>query len=63
MAALIFICPATDLSVQYWLDEGEDIPDNEYEVVTCPACTKVHLINRTSGKPLAKSEIQRNPLH
>jgi hypothetical protein len=53
MSEVIFICPITELSVQHWLDDDEDIPENEYEVLTCPACTKVHLINRKTGKPLA----------
>jgi hypothetical protein len=29
-----------------------------YEVVTCLACAKLHLINRRTGKPLAKSAAQ-----
>jgi hypothetical protein len=53
MSAVIFICPVTDIRVQHWLDDDEDIPENEYEVIACPACTKVHLINRKTGKPLA----------
>jgi hypothetical protein len=58
MTAVVFICPLTDLSVQHWLDEDEDVPENEHEVIVCPACTKVHLINRKTGKPLAQRENQ-----
>jgi hypothetical protein len=58
MSAVIFICPMTDLSVQHCLDDDEGIPENEYEVVTCPACAKVHLINRRTGKPLTKWDNQ-----
>jgi hypothetical protein len=39
----------TESRVEYWLDDDEDIPENEYEVVTCLACAKVHLINRKTG--------------
>jgi len=58
-----FICPTTDLSVQHWLDDAENSPGNEYEVVACPACTKVHLINRKTGKPLVSSKDQRKGMH
>ena len=42
--------------VQHWLDDddGDDVPDNEYQVVACPACTKIHLINRKTGKLLGE---------
>jgi len=58
MAGVIFICPTTDLSVRHWLDDDENIGENEYEVVACPACAKVHLINRKTGKPLANRDNQ-----
>ena len=38
-------------------DKDEDTSENEYEVVARPACTKVHLVNRKAGKPLAKREV------
>ena len=61
MTAVIFICPMTDLSVQHWLDDNEDIPEGECEVLLrCPACAKVHLINRKTGKPLAVWDDQRS---
>jgi hypothetical protein len=66
MTALVFfcfICPTTDFSVQHWLDEDDAISDNEYEVVACPACTKVHLINRKTGMPLVSSKGQQKGMH
>ncbi len=63
MAAIVFICPTTDLGVQHWLDEDEDISENEYEVITCPACANLHLIDRRTGKPLVKRESRRNRLN
>jgi len=35
-----------------WLDEEKPVDDKTYEIVTCPACTRMHLINRSTGKPL-----------
>jgi len=63
MTAVIFICPLTDLSVEHWLDEDEDVSENEHEVIVCPACAKVHLIHRKTGKPLAQRENQGSFLH
>ena len=66
MTALVFIrfiCPTTDFCVQHWLYEQDDISGNEYEVVPCPACTKVHLINRKTGKPLVSNKDQRKGMH
>jgi hypothetical protein len=31
MAAFLFTCPRTNLKVQHWLDDDEDVPENEYE--------------------------------
>jgi len=56
MAESMFTCPDTSLMVQHWLDDDDDddVPDNEYQVVACPACTKIHLINRKTGKLLGE---------
>jgi hypothetical protein len=55
MAHRMFTCPETSMIVQHWLDEDDDgVSDNTYQVVTCPACTKVHLINRKTGKLLSE---------
>jgi hypothetical protein len=32
------------------LDDDEGAPENEYEAITCLACTKLHLLNRKTGK-------------
>jgi hypothetical protein len=43
------------MMVQHWLDEDDDgVPGNTYEAVACPACTKVHFINRKTGKLLGR---------
>ena len=33
---------------------------DSYESVTCPACTRIHLINKTTGKMLGDNEKQDN---
>ena len=29
---------------------------DSYESVTCPACTRIHLVNKTTGKMLGDNE-------
>ncbi|QOZ45543.1 hypothetical protein XH89_20185 [Bradyrhizobium sp. CCBAU 53340] len=56
MAHIVFTCPTTAFKVQQWLDEESD--DNslgdQYESIVCPACTKIHFINRRTGKLLGE---------
>ncbi len=54
MAKVLFVCPSTAFKVQHWLEDDDDASDDEYEVITCPACAKVHLINRKTGKLLGE---------
>lgn len=49
MAAFVFKCPNTWRDVQHWLDDDENVPDNEYEVIKCAACARLHSINRRTG--------------
>jgi hypothetical protein len=42
----------TELSLQHRLDDGNDLSEDEH-IVRRPACAKVHLINRKTGKLLA----------
>lgn len=39
------------MNVQHWLAE-ESGPDaqSSYETVTCKACTRLHFLNRSTGK-------------
>jgi hypothetical protein len=54
MAPFIFTCPNTNMSVQHSFDDDdENAGDTEYEAITCPACTRLHLINLKTGKLLA----------
>ena len=54
MAAFIFTCPDTLMKVQHWLDEDDDVSENEYEGIICPACTKLHFRDRKTGKLLGQ---------
>ena len=56
MAPLLFTCPVTSIKVQHWLDDDQDAPENEYEAITCAACSRVHLLNRMTGKLLGQDE-------
>jgi len=57
MGNIIFKCPQTGLNVQHWLDEEEpDDPSSAYETVVCKACSRLHFINRSSGKLLGRQE-------
>jgi hypothetical protein len=38
------------MKVQHWLDDDDDASENEYEGITCPACTGLHFINRKTRK-------------
>jgi hypothetical protein len=41
----IFKCPITNQHVQGWL-EDEDAQITEFEGMTCPACMRLHFLNR-----------------
>jgi hypothetical protein len=57
MAKLIFRCVQTGMNVQVWLPEAAPADRADaYESVACPACTRLHLINRTTGKVLGDRE-------
>jgi len=57
MDNLVFRCTKTGANVQVWLKESA-MPDraDSYEAVTCPACGRVHLVNKTTGKTLSDKE-------
>ena len=59
MPSVVFSGPATLMNVQHSLDDDPDLPENEYEVITCLACTKLHLINRKTGQILGQDRPRR----
>jgi len=54
MAPFIFICPVTQMRVQHWRDDAPGVSEDEYETVACRACTRIHLVNRKTGKLLGQ---------
>jgi hypothetical protein len=55
MAPFLYRCPNTGLNVQGWFaDDASGDDDEAYETVTCLACTRTHLINRSTGKVLGE---------
>ena len=57
MATFIYRCPSTGLSVQGWFAEEIDSDqDANYETVTCAACSRVHLVNRATGRALGQDD-------
>jgi hypothetical protein len=57
MATFIYRCPTTGMNVQGWSVDDTSADEGEvYETVTCLACTRVHLINRSTGKVLGSDD-------
>ena len=57
MAAFLFRCPDTGVKVQGWV---ADIPEEgggaTYELVTCAACSRLHLVDPKSGRVLGSED-------
>ena len=62
MGNLIFRCTQTGMNVQIHVDDPAptDHPDS-YESVICPACTRIHLVNKITGRMLGDHEKQGVP--
>lgn len=67
MAKLIFRCVQTGMNVQVWLPDtapadradshqADSHAADSYESVTCPACTRLHLVNKVTGRILGDKE-------
>jgi hypothetical protein len=57
MTNLILRCVQTGLKVRVWLPETAPTGRaDSYEAVTCPACARIHLVNKTTGKMLGDKE-------
>jgi hypothetical protein len=49
---IVFRCPRTGMRVQTLLSKQGANEARSYEIVTCPACTQFHFINKATGKAL-----------
>ena len=56
----IFKCPITNQHVQGWL-EDEDAQITEFEGMTCPACMRLHFLNRKTGELLGAGLNRADP--
>jgi hypothetical protein len=57
MADIMFYCPNADLSVRQTLENNVQQKSDEeiYEAVLCFACTRLHFINKKTGKLLGQA--------
>ena len=55
---IIYRCPITSLEVQTLLQPSDQSLEGKkhYESLTCPSCTRVHFVNRKTGKLLGHEE-------
>jgi hypothetical protein len=49
VAAFLSKGPNLSRKIRHWLDDEEDVPRNEYELIECAAGSRLHLINRKNG--------------
>jgi hypothetical protein len=57
MSKLLFKCPVTDICVQHWLDDDvPNAPGERYHSIVCPACARLHFVNRKTGRVLGQKE-------
>jgi hypothetical protein len=56
MPPFIFKCPSTGLNVQEWVDDEDGVSDNEFQGLICPACTRLHFLNRKTGRLLGEKD-------
>lgn len=55
MPTFLYRCPNTGFRVQGYTPE-QTSDDGAYEVVTCAACSRVHLVNPMTGKVMGEEE-------
>jgi hypothetical protein len=53
---ILFKCPNTGMNVQHLLVDSPDDAEGSYMSVVCQACTKLHFINKSSGKLLGEAK-------
>src|SRR6516165_9367937 len=62
MGKLLFTCPVTGIRVQQWLDDDDPVkPGDSYQPIICPACVRLHFVNRKTGRLLGQKEEKAVP--
>lgn len=56
----MFRCPVSGENVQRWIDDDPQVDGKSYVIVDCPACGKLHFVNRSTRKLLGTNP-QRGP--
>ena len=56
MAGFLYRCPNTGQLVQGWSAEDVQNSEDSYESVTCLACSRLHFVNRGTGKVLGSED-------
>jgi hypothetical protein len=58
MSHFVIRCHRTGSLVGVWVPERtSNTKPDEYEAVTCPACTRLHFVNKITGKPLGETSL------
>jgi hypothetical protein len=57
---ITFNCPTTGELVQHWLDKRDPSAASDHEMVICPACARIHFVNRQTGKLLGRKASRLN---
>jgi hypothetical protein len=53
---IIFRCPQTGMDVQTLLHKQEQDETGVYEAVICSACTRLHFVDKSTGKALGRDK-------
>jgi hypothetical protein len=49
----------TGIRVQHWLDDDDPTkPGDYYQSIVCPACARLHFVNRKTGRLLGQQEAE-----
>jgi DNA-directed RNA polymerase subunit RPC12/RpoP len=56
MGVFLYRCAQTGLQVQAWSDRDQFEKDPVFEVVSCPACGLMHLVNSKPGKIMGERD-------
>jgi hypothetical protein len=52
---ILFKCPQTGMNVQHWLSAtDDDASKGTHKSIVCPACSKLHFLNSSTGKLLGE---------
>ena len=51
---IVFRCPQTGMNVQTHLEKQQGHEGRSFESFACPACTRLHFIDLTTGQPMSK---------